>query len=141
MSIYPPIVEKLKINISARNAKSVAEVWTIFKETFLEFELNKPQFVSNAGIMAEVNFGGTNTSPIFYFSIHYLVDDESSYSEWVYCEFRLSEDCISQMSQSVMELWDWDFTSMEMFQEIENWMAFKVIKNKELQLIVHGSES
>ena len=139
MSIYVEPVEVLKNKIEANAANSVLEVWAVFKSFFINFNENKPQSVTNLGIMSEITL---STSPIFYFSLHYLVDDgECSYSEWVYCEFNLQNVNTSILNEACIELWDWDYQVPDMFQQIESWLVFQTVQDKALSLNVYGAES
>ena len=142
MSIYVEFVDILENKISNTKAESVKDVWEVFKDFFSTFHINKPKSVTNFGIMAELSLGSAHSSPLFYFSLHYLVDDgEFNYSEWVYCEFNLTQVDESILTASSIELWDWDHEISDMFNQIENWLTFKVMQERVLPLTVHGTES
>ena len=142
LNLYPKYEAQLKSLLTKNQGSSVLDVWSVFKELYLSFCLSKPQIVPNLGIMAEFYKGIDNTPSVFYFSLHYLIDDGVyNFSEWIYCEFDVPDDIAQSLVSESLELWDWDHVAEDIPLLIEKWDVFKSLVDENLKLRVYGTES
>ncbi|WP_144391785.1 hypothetical protein [Pleionea sediminis] len=144
--MYKLLESRLSSAINKNGASSVGEVWEVFKVEFSKLRAEDNPKIADLGIQTELYQGSEYGSPCFYFAFHYQVEMEEegeSYShyELVFCEFDLTHNnTLDEIKNSALDLWLGKYEERLIFTKIEEWSAFKSLRNEALKLNVYGTQ-
>lgn len=144
--MHQVIESRLSSAINRSDASSIGAIWDVFKTEFSNLSTEEGTDIVDLGIQAELYEGSEFGPPCFYFAFHYQIESEEegekcSHYELVYCEFDLSDNnALNEIENAVLDLWLSEYEEGGIFKRIEEWGAFKSLRNELPKLNVYGTE-
>ena len=146
MNLFPDIEKVLREKIEAKKAKTVYEVWSVFKSVIFDSGISTHKNVIDCSFNSEcIDYEGKRYIRIgLEYRLEYEIDDERyEHSEDINCEF-----VVVDMSHSISK--EENCTGLEhpislctleqMFENIEAWLPFKLYKDEVLDFTVNACE-
>ena len=146
MNLFPDIEKALREQIEATKAKTVSVVWSVFKSVIFKSGISAHKNVTDCSFNSEcIDYEGKRYVRIgLEYRLEYEIDNEGyEHSEDINCEFvvidmshSISKEDNSTGIDHPISLCTLD----QMFENIEDWVPFKLYKDEVLDFTVNACE-